>query len=248
MILIKDVHKSFNGNDVLKGIDLEINEGEMFALIGRSGLGKSVLLKHIVGLIKPDRGEIIIDGLNIQKLRGRKLENLRKKFGYLFQEGALFDSLTVYDNVAFPLREKTTLSESVIREKVFIELEHMGLKKDAHKYPAELSGGMRKRAAFARAIIMQPSIMLFDEPTTGLDPIIGQSIQNYIQSTHERLKFTGIVVTHDVPRVFSIVQKIAMLHEGKIIINGTYDYIKRQSNSFFESFVSGNIDGTVLRA
>ncbi|MEI6126750.1 MAG: ATP-binding cassette domain-containing protein [Pseudomonadota bacterium] len=243
MITIKNIYKSFNGHAVLKGIDLEIKEGEMFALIGRSGLGKSVLLKHIVGLIKPDAGEILVDGLNMHTLRGRQLENARKKFGYLFQEGALFDSLTVYDNVAFPLREKTKLKEAAVKEKVFFELEHMGLKNDAHKYPAELSGGMRKRAALARAIIMQPSIMLFDEPTTGLDPIIGQSIQNYIQSCHTRLGFTGIIVTHDVPRVFSIVQKIAMLYDGKIILNGALEEIQKQNNPVFNQFLSGSLDG-----
>jgi len=243
MITLSNIHKSFNGNKVLRGLNLTIPAGQMFALIGRSGIGKSVLLKHIVGLIKPDRGDIVIDGTNINHLRGKQIETMRRKFGFLFQEGALFDSLTVYDNVAFPLREKTTLAESLIKEKVFTELEHMGLKNDAYKYPAELSGGMRKRAALARAMIMQPSIMLFDEPTTGLDPIIGQSILNYIQLCHRRVGFTGIIVTHDVPRVFSIVQKIAMLHEGTIILNGTYDEIMQQHNPIFEQFMSGTLNG-----
>jgi phospholipid/cholesterol/gamma-HCH transport system ATP-binding protein len=243
MIALRNIHKSFNGNNVLKGINLEIQEGEMFALIGRSGLGKSVLLKHIVGLMQPEQGEILINGININRLRGRKLEDIRRKFGFLFQEGALFDSLTVYDNVAFPLREKTKLSEAQIREKVHFELEQMGLKNDGGKYPAELSGGMRKRTALARAIIMQPSIMLFDEPTTGLDPIIGQSILNYIQSCHERVKFTGIIVTHDVPRVFSVVQKIAMLYDGAIIINGTYEEILQQHNPVFDQFMAGSLEG-----
>lgn len=243
MITIRNIHKSFNGNNVLKGINLEIQEGEMFALIGRSGLGKSVLLKHIVGLMKPEQGEILIDGMNINRLRGKQLENVRRKFGFLFQEGALFDSLSVYDNVAFPLREKTKLGEQQIREKVFFELEQMGLKNDSKKYPAELSGGMRKRTALARAIIMQPSIMLFDEPTTGLDPIIGQSILNYIQSCHKRVGFTGIIVTHDVPRVFSIVQKIAMLYNGTIILNGTYEEIQGQHNPVFDQFMSGSLEG-----
>ena len=243
MIAIRNIHKSFNGNNVLKGINLEIQEGEMFALIGRSGLGKSVLLKHIVGLMRPEQGEILIDGMNINRLRGKQLENIRRKFGFLFQEGALFDSLTVYDNVAFPLREKTKLTEQQIRDKVYFELEQMGLKNDGKKYPAELSGGMRKRTALARAMIMQPSIMLFDEPTTGLDPIIGQSILNYIQSCHKRVGFTGIIVTHDVPRVFSIVQKIAMLYNGTIILNGTYEEIQQQHNPVFEQFMAGSLEG-----
>jgi phospholipid/cholesterol/gamma-HCH transport system ATP-binding protein len=245
MIEINNLHKSFNGNEVLKGINLQIKEGEMFTLIGRSGLGKSVLLKHIVGLLKPDQGEVLVDGLNIHRLHGRKLETTRKKFGYLFQEGALFDSLTVYDNVAFPLREKTSVKEKEIRDRVYVELEHMQMKNDADKYPAELSGGMRKRAALARAMIMQPSIMLFDEPTTGLDPIIGQSILNYIQSCHKRLGFTGIIVTHDVPRVFSIVQKIAMLYDGTIIINGSFDDIQKENNPVFNQFLSGSIEGPI---
>ena len=243
MITLRDVHKSFNGNHVLRGLTLTVAGGEMFALIGRSGLGKSVLLKHIVGLMKPDRGEILIDGMNINRLGGKQLEDVRKKFGFLFQEGALFDSMTVYDNVAFPLREKTKLSESAIREKVFFELEQMGLHRDSQKYPAELSGGMRKRAALARAMIMQPSIMLFDEPTTGLDPIIGQSILQYIQSCHRRAGFTGIIVTHDVPRVFSIVQKIAMLHEGSIIVEGTHEEVVRQAHPVFTQFMEGSTAG-----
>jgi phospholipid/cholesterol/gamma-HCH transport system ATP-binding protein len=243
MITLRDVHKSFNGNQVLKGLSLEIRQGEMFALIGRSGLGKSVLLKHVIGLMKPDSGEIFVDETNVNSLRGKQLESLRRKFGYLFQEGALFDSMTVFENVAFPLREKTPMKEAAIRERVFFELEQMGLKNDAHKYPAELSGGMRKRTSLARAMIMQPSIMLFDEPTTGLDPIIGHSILNYIQGCHRRIGFTGIIVTHDVPRVFQIVQKIAMMHDGKIIINGTYDEIVSQNNPVFNQFLSGSIEG-----
>lgn len=243
MIILRDVYKSFNGNQVLKGLSLEIQKGEMFALIGRSGLGKSVLLKHIIGLMQPDKGDIFVDDQNVRTLRGKPLEAMRRKFGYLFQEGALFDSMTVFENVAFPLREKTDMKEAKIRDLVFTELEHMGLKNDAKKYPAELSGGMRKRASLARAIIMQPSIMLFDEPTTGLDPIIGKSILNYIQASHSRLGFTGIIVTHDVPRVFSIVQKIALMHEGRIIINGSYDEIVRQDNPVFKQFLSGSLEG-----
>ena len=243
MITVRDAYKSFNGNQVLRGLSLEIREGEMFALIGRSGLGKSVLLKHIIGLMRPDKGEIIVDDQNISSLRGKQLVAIRRKFGYLFQEGALFDSMTVFENVASPLREKTAMKDPEIKERVFAELEQMGLKNDAQKYPAELSGGMRKRASLARAMIMQPSIMLFDEPTTGLDPIIGHSILNYIQLCHRRLGFTGIIVTHDVPRVFSIVQKIAMMDAGRIIINGTYDEIVSQNNPVFKQFLSGSIEG-----
>jgi len=243
MISVQNVYKSFNGHEVLKGVSLEVQRGHMLALIGRSGLGKSVLLKHIVGLMRPDSGLVLINGKNIHVLRGRQLENERAQFGYLFQEGALFDSLTVYENVAFPLREKTSLKEALIRDRVYQELEHMGLRQDYKKYPAELSGGMRKRTALARAMIMEPAIMLFDEPTTGLDPIIGQSILNYIQACHRRMNFSGIIVTHDVPRVFSVVNTIAMLHDGQIVLSGTQEEIENQNNTMYRQFIAGNLEG-----
>jgi phospholipid/cholesterol/gamma-HCH transport system ATP-binding protein len=245
MIEIKNLHKNFNGTPVLKGISLTVPRGDLLALIGRSGIGKSVLLKHIVGLIQPDQGTVLISGLDIHRLRGRQLVELRKQFGFLFQGGALFDSFTVYDNVAFPLREKTKFSEQQIKERVMHELEQMGLKNDGHKYPAELSGGMRKRAALARALVMDPSIMLFDEPTTGLDPIIGQTILDYIRQCHQRLKFTGIIVTHEVTKVFNIVQKIAMIHEGDIIVQGSPEAVQAQKNPVFDQFVRGDTTGPV---
>ena len=245
MIEIKELYKSFNNVPVLKGINLKVQYRELLALIGRSGIGKSVLLKHIVGLMKPDKGTVFVDGEDINQLKGKKLEHLRKKFGFLFQGGALFDSLTVYENVAFPLQEKTSLNETQIKEKVFQELEHMGLKDHWQKYPAELSGGMRKRVALARALIMTPSIMLFDEPTTGLDPIIGQTILNYIQDCHKRLNFSGIIVTHEVPKVFEIVQKVAMIHEGTIIVYGSPNEIQKQENPIFQQFIKGSIEGPI---
>lgn len=245
MIEIKNLYKNFNSTPVLKGINLNVPNGGLLALIGRSGIGKSVLLKHVVGLIKPDQGTVLINGVDINDLRGKQLVELRKQFGFLFQGGALFDSFTVYDNVSFPLREKTKLSESQIRERVLHELEHMGLKNDGHKYPAELSGGMRKRAALARALAMDPSIMLFDEPTTGLDPIIGQTILDYIQQCHQRLKFTGIIVTHEVTKVFNIVQQIAMIHSGEIIAQGSPEGIQAQHNPIFDQFVRGDTTGPV---
>ncbi len=245
MIEIIDLFKSFNGTPVLKGINVTIQQGQLLALIGRSGIGKSVLLKHVVGLLRPDKGAIKINGTDIYQLRGKQLVEMRKQFGFLFQGGALFDSLTVYDNVAFPLREKTKMPESRIKDRVFHELEHMGLKDDGNKYPAELSGGMRKRAALARALVMDPSIMLFDEPTTGLDPIIGHTILEYIQQCHQELKFTGIMVTHEVPKVFSIVQQIAMIHQGEIIVCGTPDAVQEQHNPIFDQFVRGDAKGPV---
>jgi len=245
MIEIKNLYKNFNGTPVLKGINLNVPRGELLALIGRSGIGKSVLLKHIVGLIKPDQGKVLINGIDINSLRGKLLVEIRKQFGVLFQGGALFDSFSVYDNVSFPLREKTKFDEQQIKERVMHELEQMGLKNDGHKYPAELSGGMRKRAALARALVMEPSIMLFDEPTTGLDPIIGQTILDYIQQCHQRLKFTGIMVTHEVNKVFNIVQQIAMIHEGEIIAQGSPEAVQKQNNPIFDQFVRGDTTGPI---
>jgi phospholipid/cholesterol/gamma-HCH transport system ATP-binding protein len=245
MIEIKNLYRSFNGNPVLKGISLNIRRGDLLALIGRSGIGKSVLLKHVVGLMQPDSGTIFINKTDIHRLRGKKLTEIREQFGFLFQGGALFDSMTVYDNVAFPMREKTNFSEAQIRDRVFHELEEMGLKNDGKKFPAELSGGMRKRAALARALVMEPAIMLFDEPTTGLDPIIGQTILDYIQQCHQRLKFTGMIVTHEVPKVFNIVQQVAMIHQGEIIACGSPDELQKLNNPIFEQFIKGDIKGPI---
>jgi len=245
MIEIINLYRSFNGTPVLKGVSLKIGEGELLALIGRSGIGKSVLLKHVVGLMQPDSGTILINNTDINRLRGIQLTEIRKQFGFLFQGGALFDSMTVYDNVAFPMREKTNLSEAQIKDRVFHELEQMGLKNDWKKFPAELSGGMRKRAALARALVMDPAIMLFDEPTTGLDPIIGQTILDYIQQCHQRLKFTGMIVTHEVPKVFNIVQQVAMIHQGGIIACGSPDELQKLNNPVFEQFIKGDIKGPI---
>jgi phospholipid/cholesterol/gamma-HCH transport system ATP-binding protein len=242
MIEVVNLHKSFNGFPVLKGVSFRVEKGEILALIGKSGYGKSVLLKHIVGLLKGDQGKVIIDGQDITQSKGSAQERLRRKFGFLFQGGALFDSLTVFDNVAFPLREKTKMKEKEIREKVFFQLEQVGLKGSESKYPAELSGGMKKRVAFARSLILDPEIMLFDEPTTGLDPIIANTIHKLIKDTHERLKFTGIIVTHEVPKIFSIVQKVAMLDEGVIIAQGTPEEFKSSSHPLVQQFISGGIE------
>jgi len=245
MIEIINLYRSFNGTPVLKGVSLKIGKGELLALIGRSGIGKSVLLKHVVGLMQPDSGTILINNTDINRLRGIQLTEIRKQFGFLFQGGALFDSMTVYDNVAFPMREKTKMSEAQIKDRVFRELEQMGLKNDWKKFPAELSGGMRKRAALARALVMDPAIMLFDEPTTGLDPIIGQTILDYIQQCHQRLKFTGMIVTHEVPKVFNIVQQVAMIHQGEIIAYGSPDELQKLNNPIFEQFIKGDINGPI---
>ena len=245
MIRVEDLYKSFDGFEVLRGVSFQVERGEILALIGRSGHGKSVLLKNIAGLIRPDRGRVFIDGEDICRLRGGELERLRSRFAFLFQGGALFDSLTVFENVAFPLKERAGLKDGEIREKVLSELELVGLAGAEQKYPAELSGGMMKRAALARALVREPEIMFFDEPTTGLDPIIAHAILNLIDSIHKRLRFTGMIVTHQIPRVFDIVQRVAMLHEGSILITGSPGEILSSEDPIVGQFIRGEIEGPI---
>jgi phospholipid/cholesterol/gamma-HCH transport system ATP-binding protein len=242
MINVTDLHKSFNGSEVLRGASLQVQKGEVVALIGRSGYGKSVLMKHVAGLMKPDRGRVLVDGQDISRLNAKELVLLRSRFGFLFQGGALFDSLTVFDNVAFPLREKTQLKEKEIREKVLTELDQVGLAGSESKYPAEISGGMIKRAALARALVREPEIMFFDEPTTGLDPITANTILSLISSCHERLQFTGMIVTHQIPKIFSIVNTVAMLHEGRILLAGSPQEFLSSDDSIIRQFVSTSIE------
>jgi phospholipid/cholesterol/gamma-HCH transport system ATP-binding protein len=245
MIKVESIHKSFDGLEVLRGATLEVAKGEILALIGRSGYGKSVLLKHVAGLMRPDRGCVLIDGKDIGSLRGKELEQVRSRFGFVFQNGALFDSLTVFENVAFPLREKTKLSEQEIKSRVLSILDEVGLTATENKYPAQISGGMIRRTALARALVRSPEIMLFDEPTTGLDPIIGRTILNLIDSSHRRFGFTGIIVTHEIPKVFDIVQKVAMLHEGRILIVASPQGILSSSDPVVQQFISGSIEGPI---
>jgi phospholipid/cholesterol/gamma-HCH transport system ATP-binding protein len=245
MIEIRDLHKSFNGQVVLKGISLCIPKGEILALIGMSGLGKSVILKHVIGLMRPDRGQVLIDQQDIFQLRGKELEKMRGRFGFLFQGGALFDSMTVFENVAFLLREKTEMKEPEIREKVLFGLEQVGMSGAEGKYPAELSGGMKKRAALARAMIMEPEIMLFDEPTTGLDPITANLIHRLISCHHQRLTFTGIVVSHEIPRIFEIVHRVALLNRGVIVQEGTPKEIQASPDPVVAQFISGATEGPI---
>ncbi len=221
MIRVEDLHKSFDGNAVLRGVSLEIRKGEVVALIGGSGCGKSVLLKNISGLMKPDRGRVLVDGKDMSRLKGKDLVAMRDRLGYLFQGGALFDSMTVFENVAFPLREKRRLGKGEIRERVQRELGHVGLTGSERKFPSQISGGMVKRAALARSLILDPEIMLFDEPTTGLDPVMGHAILNLIDTCRRQLSFTAIIVTHEIPAVFDIVDRVIMLHEGVVLAQGT---------------------------
>lgn len=245
MIKIEGLYKLFDGKDVLRGVSLEVRKGEVIALIGGSGSGKSVFLKHVVGLMKPDRGRVIVDGMDMSTLRGRDLTSLRDRLGFLFQGGALFDSMTVFENVAFPLKEKTKLNDKLIRERVFNELENVGLSGSEYKYPSQISGGMVKRAALARALVMDPEIMLFDEPTTGLDPVIGAAILNLIDSCHKRLSFTGIIVTHEVPKVFDIVDRVAMLHEGIIWVDDTPEKLMSSSEPIVRAFVGESANSLI---
>ena len=239
MIKIKDLQKSFDGHDVLKGISFEVGKGEVFALVGGSGGGKSVLLKHVVGLMKPDRGTVTVDGMEIGAAGQESLQAFRERLGFLFQGGALFDSLSVFENVAFPLKEKSKLSRNIIREKVLMELENVGLSGSEHRYPSQISGGMVKRAALARALVEDPEIMLFDEPTTGLDPVTGRSILKLIDSCRRRLSFTGIIVTHEIPKVFAIVDRVVMLHEGVVCLEGAPSDFMESRDPVIQAFLSG---------
>lgn len=245
MIEIVNLEKSFNGIKVLKGVNLKISDGEVMTIIGRSGCGKSILLKHIIGLMRPDRGSIFVDDIDITKINVIELNRVRQKFGMLFQSGALFDSLTVFGNVAFPLREKTKLGKKEIRNRVIQALRDVGLKDIGNKYPAELSGGMKKRVALARALISEPSIVLFDEPTTGLDPIILNSIHRLIISTHEKYGFTGLIISHEIPEIFEVADKVAMLHNGIIVESGTPEDIKASSDPVVKQFITGSPEGPI---
>jgi phospholipid/cholesterol/gamma-HCH transport system ATP-binding protein len=245
MIEIVDLHKSFNSQKVLNGVNLKIEDKDVMIIMGSSGCGKSVLIKHIIGLLMPDKGSILINGVDITTLDTKELDRIRERLGVLFQGGALFDSLTVYGNVAFPLREKTKLSKMEIRDRVMQALEDVGLKGMGKKYPAELSGGMKKRVAFARALISEPAIVLFDEPTTGLDPVITSSIHELIKATHGKYGYTGVIISHEVPRIFEICNKVAMLHDGVIVDSGTPEEIVNSMNPIIRQFISGSHEGPI---
>ncbi|MBI4687451.1 MAG: ABC transporter ATP-binding protein [Nitrospirae bacterium] len=245
MIEIIDLHKSFNGLNVLKGVNLTIANKELNAIIGKSGCGKSVLVKHIIGLIKPDKGKILIDGVDITAVSAEEVDKIREKLGVVFQGGALFDSMTVFGNVAFPLREKTKLGKKEIREKVLTALEDVGLGSAGKKYPAEVSGGMRKRVALARALITEPKIVLFDEPSTGLDPIILHAIHRLIIDTHKKYGFTGVVISHEIPEIFDIADRVAMMNDGVIVEAGTPEDIKNSANPYVRQFITGALEGPI---
>jgi len=236
-IRIVDLHKSFNSQKVLDGINLEIERGKITVIIGKSGGGKTVLMKHLIGLMKPDRGEMWIDGIETTRLKDRELNKVRRKFGMLFQEAALFDSMNVRENVEFPLREHTNMSQKEVSRTADQRLREVGLLGFGDKMPSELSGGMKKRVGLARALVLDPEIVLFDEPTSALDPIISLTIQDLIKETQMRLKKTYVVISHDIAGMFRIADKVAMLYDGRIIAYGTPYEVKRSQDGAVKEFL-----------
>ncbi|HYA31041.1 MAG TPA: ATP-binding cassette domain-containing protein [Acidobacteriota bacterium] len=245
MIRVANLHKSFRGQQVLKGVNLDLATGKITTIVGTSGCGKTVLLKHLNALYLPDDGAVFVDGVDITKLAQNDLYRIRSKFGVLFQGAALLDSMTVFDNVAFPIREKTKTSETDIKTKVNERLEQVGLGAMGGKFPAELSGGMKKRAGLARALIMDPEIVLFDEPTTGLDPVLATSIHQLISRTQEAFGFTGIVVSHTIPQVFEISDFVAMLANGIIEEVSPPDKFCASQNPAVQQFIHGKTEGPI---
>lgn len=237
MIELVDVHKSFGSQQVLRGVNLQIPSRKITVILGPSGEGKSVILKTIVGLLKPDSGKVVVDGIDLSGLDDRLLTEFRKKFGMLFQNAALFDSMTVADNVAFPLREHTALSEEEISKKVMEKLTLVGLEGALGKMPSDLSGGMRKRVGLARAVALEPSIILYDEPTTGLDPLMTDAINQLIVNTQKKLDVTSIIISHDIESTFELADRIAMLRQGKIIAQGTPQEFRKAEDPFVRQFL-----------
>lgn len=246
MIKAENVHKQFGVKHVLCGVDLEVRDGETFVIIGSSGTGKSILLKNIAGLMKPDTGSVKIDGIDITKCSAFNLHKIQKKIGYVFQESALFDSFTIFENVAFGLKILTSLSESEIKQRVAQCLTMMGLGNIEHLKPPELSWGMKKRVGLARAIACQPHYVLYDEPTTGLDPIMVGIISGLIINLKECLRITSIVVTHDMKSAYKIADRIMMLYEGKIIFSGTPGEVRNTKNEYVKQFVEGSSHGPII--
>jgi phospholipid/cholesterol/gamma-HCH transport system ATP-binding protein len=245
MIKVEGLTKSFGRQAVLRELTLEVATGTITIVIGRSGGGKSVFLKHLVGLMQPDAGRILVDGVDISRMRGRALDEIRRTYGVVFQGGALFDSMTCYDNVAFPLREKLRTPPAELAKRVEAALGQVGLEGVGAKYPAEISGGMRKRVAIARALVTEPEIVFFDEPTTGLDPVLVNTIHHLILNLHRRFRFTAVVVSHEIPEIFEIADTVAMLHEGQIVEVGPPAAIQGSTNPVVQRFIKGEPDNTL---
>lgn len=244
-IRVVNLHKSFGKNHVLRGVHLEVREGESMVVIGGSGSGKTVLIKCIIGLVRPDEGEITIDGLEISSLNEKRMNEVRKKFGMLFQWGALFDSMTVWENVGFGLRQQKDLKREDIRTIASEKLALVGLKNVEDLMPSDLSGGMRKRVSLARALAIEPEILLYDEPTTGIDPIMADAINDLIIQMREKLQVTSIAITHDMKSAYKIGDRIAVLYQGEIIEVGTPEEIRRSPNPIIQQFIEGRSEGPI---
>ena len=240
IVQLKNIHKSFGHQRVLRGMTLDFQTGKTTVVLGPSGCGKSVMLKHIVGLLRPDIGEVYFDGQRIDHQRESRLGEVRRQVGFLFQMGALFDSMSVRDNVAFPLTEHTRLSAEDVNRRVLRVLQMVGLEDAVKKMPADLSGGQRKRIALARAIILEPKVILYDEPTTGLDPVTADTINVLIKDLQQKLGITSIVVTHDMPSAFRVSDRIAMIDRGYIVFQGTPDETRQCNDPRVRDFIEGN--------
>ncbi len=245
MIEIRDLHKRFGSHEVLTGVNLVIENGQSVVVIGQSGCGKSVLLKHIVALLRPDEGTVLVDGQDIFELNRTELMKFRKRIGVLFQSGALFDSMTVAENVGFSLKESLRMKRGRIKDIVDEKLSLVGLTDAGNKMPAEMSGGMKKRAALARAIASEPDIILYDEPTTGLDPVTGAMINELVVNVHKKLGVTTIAVTHDMASAYQIADRIVMLFGGKVIWDGTPDEISKTDDEKVKQFIHGSSTGPI---
>jgi phospholipid/cholesterol/gamma-HCH transport system ATP-binding protein len=243
MVEVKDLHKAFEGKTVLEGVTCQIPAGKISVVMGPSGTGKSVLLRHVVGLLYPDSGDIRVAGKSVPDLSEDELLELRRNVGMLFQDGALFSSMNLYDNVAFPLRQHTKKSEKHIKEIVMQRLEEVGLSEAVTKMPNELSGGMRKRAGFARALVLEPELLLFDEPDSGLDPVRTALLCDLIKEIQQKYKSTGVVISHDIKSCFNIGDHIILLYGGKVVDQGSKEELQRSTNPFTQQFIQGAVDG-----
>jgi phospholipid/cholesterol/gamma-HCH transport system ATP-binding protein len=247
MIRVEALTKSFGRQKVLCELSLDVPSGSITVIIGRSGGGKSVFLKHLIGLLRPDTGRVLVDGVDVTGLRGRALDGIRQRYGVVFQGGALFDSMSCHENVAFPLRERLRLPAAEISKRVDAALAQVGLEGIGAKYPAEVSGGMRKRVAIARALVTEPEIVFFDEPTTGLDPVLVNTIHHLILDLHRKFRFTAVVVSHEIPEIFEIADTVAMLHEGRIVEAGPPTAIQASTQRVVRQFIRGEPDNAEER-
>ncbi len=240
LIQFVNIRKNFENQEVLKGVHLSIYDGEITTIIGKSGTGKSVLLKHMIGLIKPDSGQILINGDPVNILSDEKTRAFQKELSYMFQDNALFDSMTIYENIALPLAEKRYYPKNRIKDKVMYQIKELGLSGSEEKFPAQLSGGMKKRVALARALVTDPKIILFDEPTTGLDPIRKKNVHAMIKEYQKKFEFTAVIVSHDIPDIFNISQRIAMLDDGIIKFEGTKKNVLDSQSAVVNAFIMGD--------